>query len=106
MVAALVMAVVAAIIFLLGVTVGVFCEISRRTWSGRLSVEVGEATDAGKKIQHQVSARIVDQKGRALHFKRVDMNEEDWELRLGEAVAEMKSKLRTLEAVERITEER
>lgn len=53
-------------------------------------------------MQHMMSARIVTRTGRAIHFKRVNMNDDEWEDRLGEAVAEMKSNLETMKALERI----
>lgn len=78
---------------------------SMRGRPGRLRVEVGQSTDNGRPVQHVVSARIVDRRGRALHYVRVDLCEDGYEEKLAEAVVDMKHKLRTVEAAARIAGE-
>lgn len=80
---------------------------------GRLSVyqpgyrvEVGQSHDGGVGVDHTVSARIVDRKGYALHYERVDMNRDDWEDQIATATVKMKQKLRGYEAAQRIAEGR
>lgn len=86
-------------VFAMGVSVGY---VGGRKRTKKLRVEVGPSNDGSGPMQHMMSARIVTRTGRAIHFKRVNMNDDEWEDQLGEAVAEMKSNLETMKALERI----
>lgn len=68
-------------------------------------VEVGPATDNGTRLQHQISVRIVDRDGWALHYKRIDLDDDDCDEQLAVAIAGMKYRLRTIEAAQQIASE-
>jgi hypothetical protein len=60
--------------------------IARRR-NGYLRVEVGQSkNEAGIVMQHFVSARIVCKNNEALHYKQIDMRENDWEEELATQV--------------------
>lgn len=89
---------------LIGVLVLVLAAARIGAWSHKRSrpfVEVGPSHDGTKLVQNMMSARIMHH-GRAILMKRVDMTSDDCDEQLAEAVAEMKQKLRTIKAAQRI----
>jgi hypothetical protein len=64
-------------------------------------VTVGRAADSGRELQHLMSAQLRHRE-KVVHFERVDLREDGYEEKLAVAVAEMKHKLATIEAAQRI----